>query len=122
MSPVEHEAKVLVSGANGFIAVWVVKALLDAGYAVRGTVRDERKAVHLHKIFGSAGSRFETIVVEDITKSGAFDNAVTGVDAIAHTASTVSFAADDPNDANQAVRIALFCGCYHRRWRRWRYR
>ncbi len=30
-------------------------------------------------------------------QSGAFDDAVTGVDAIAHTASTVSFAADDPN-------------------------
>ncbi len=68
MSPVHQGEKVLVSGANGFIAVWVVKALLDAGYAVRGTVRDERKAEHLHKIFGSPGDRFETIVVEDITK------------------------------------------------------
>ncbi len=55
MSPVEHEAKVLVSGANGFIAVWVVKALLDAGYAVRGTVRDERKAMHLPQYLWQCG-------------------------------------------------------------------
>lgn len=69
MPPVEQKGKVLVSGANGFIAVWVVKALLDAGYAVRGTVRDDRKTVHLHKIFANVRSRFETVVIADITKA-----------------------------------------------------
>ena len=60
--------KVLVSGANGFIAVWVVKKLLEAGYSVRGTVRSESKGMHLKEIFKEYGDKFEVVVVEDITK------------------------------------------------------
>ena len=32
--PAVTKGKVLVTGANGYIALWVVKALLDQGYAV----------------------------------------------------------------------------------------
>lgn len=64
--------KVLVTGANGFLAVHVVKAFLDHGYSVRGTIRSPAKGVHLHKIFSSHGNRFETVVVKDITQVGLF--------------------------------------------------
>lgn len=37
MPTVSAPAKVLVTGASGFIAVWVVKTLLDQGYSVVGT-------------------------------------------------------------------------------------
>jgi len=37
MPAVTPPAKVLVTGASGFIAVWVVKALLEKGYKVVGT-------------------------------------------------------------------------------------
>ncbi|PPQ89828.1 hypothetical protein CVT25_007529 [Psilocybe cyanescens] len=90
---------VLVSGANGYIATWVVQALLEQGYAVRGTVRSEEKGKHLSEYFDSTpySSRFEWIVVNDIAKHGAFDEAVKGVDAIEHIASqNISF--DRPND------------------------
>ena len=60
----------LVSGANGFIAVWVVQDLLQAGFSVRGTVRSEGKAAHLKKLFGSYGDKFEIVVVADITQVG----------------------------------------------------
>ncbi len=66
--PAISSGKVLVSGANGFIAVWVVQDLLKAGYSVRGTVRSEAKANHLHKLFASYGDKFECVVVSDITK------------------------------------------------------
>ncbi|KAJ7820077.1 NAD(P)-binding protein [Mycena olivaceomarginata] len=59
--PAVTSGKVLVSGANGFIAVWV-------------------KAAHLHETFASYGDKFELIVVPDITQEGAFDEAVKGVD------------------------------------------
>ncbi|KAI0046928.1 NAD(P)-binding protein [Auriscalpium vulgare] len=36
MSPVSAPAKALVTGANGYLAVWVVRRLLEAGYSVRG--------------------------------------------------------------------------------------
>ncbi|KAG6884850.1 hypothetical protein C0993_007783 [Termitomyces sp. T159_Od127] len=79
--------KILVSGANGYIAIWVVRRFLEKGYAVRGTVRSVDKGRYLENYFKSYGDKFEVAIVEDITKEGAFDEAVKGVDAIAHTAS-----------------------------------
>ena len=66
MPTVQPPAKVLVSGANGFIAIWVIKALLDQGYAVRGTVRSLEKGNYLKKVFEEKGDRFELVVVRDI--------------------------------------------------------
>ena len=66
--PALDSGKVLVTGANGYIAVWIVKSLLEAGFAVRGTVRSESKAAHLRSLFRSSGDKFETVVVPDITK------------------------------------------------------
>lgn len=99
MPAVNSPAKILVTGANGYIAVWTVKDFLDQGYAVRGTVRSEQKMTHLHNIFATEieQGRLELVVVADITQSGAFDEAVKGVDAIAHTASPFHFQANDPN-------------------------
>ncbi|KAJ7490826.1 D-lactaldehyde dehydrogenase [Mycena latifolia] len=88
--------KVLVSGANGFVAIWVVRALLEQGFSVRGAVRSIDKGKHLSELFSSYGDKFELTVVPDITKEGAFDEAVKGVDAIEHTASPFHFNADDP--------------------------
>jgi len=61
-------------------------------------VRAEYKAAHLRKTFASYGDKFEAVVVEDITKEGAFDEAVQGVDAIAHTASPFHLKADEPDE------------------------
>ncbi|KAH6904335.1 D-lactaldehyde dehydrogenase [Coprinopsis sp. MPI-PUGE-AT-0042] len=67
----------------------VAQALLSKGYSVRGAVRTAEKGKHLKEVFASYGDKFELVVVPDITKEGAFDEAVKGVDAIAHTASPV---------------------------------
>jgi nucleoside-diphosphate-sugar epimerase len=113
MPTVSPPAKVLVSGANGFIAVWVIQTLLEKGYAVRGTVRSLEKGKYLKTLFEKYSDKFELVVVADITKvsgfclpisasitayhqEGAFDEAVKGVDAIEHTASPFHFNADDP--------------------------
>ncbi|KZT02608.1 NAD(P)-binding protein [Laetiporus sulphureus 93-53] len=96
--PVVATGTVLVTGANGYIAMWVVRTLLQAGYSVRGTVRSEGKAKHLRQVFASYGNKLEILIVEDITRQGAFDEAVKGVDAIEHTASPFHFKADDPEE------------------------
>ncbi|KAJ7902199.1 hypothetical protein B0H13DRAFT_2335734 [Mycena leptocephala] len=70
--------KVLVSGANGFIATWAVRTLLEEGFSVGGAV--------------------QLVVVSDITQDGAFDEAVKGVDAIEHMASPVHLNADNPDE------------------------
>jgi nucleoside-diphosphate-sugar epimerase len=44
MPAVDLGSEVLVTGANGYIAVWVVRVLLERGFAVRGTVRSESKS------------------------------------------------------------------------------
>lgn len=66
--PAISSGKVLVSGANGFIAMWVIKKLLEDGFSVRGTVRSESKGVHLKETFKEYESKLEVVVVEDFTK------------------------------------------------------
>ena len=97
MVTVSPQAKVLVTGANGYLATWVIKKYLEAGYSVRGAVRSISKSAFLKDKFGHYGDRFEIVVVEDIAKDGAFDEAVSGVDAIAHTASPVEINPTNPD-------------------------
>ena len=68
MPAVQPPAKVLVSGATGFIAAWVVKNLLERGYVVRGTARSLAKGGFLKTLFASYGDRFELVVVEDVAQ------------------------------------------------------
>jgi len=60
--------KVLVSGANGYIAMWVVQTLLEQGYTVRGAVRSAEKGKRLREYFHPYGDKVEWVVVEDIMK------------------------------------------------------
>jgi len=98
MPAVLPPAKVLVTGASGFIAAWVVKTLLEKGYKVVGTVRSEKKGNYLKNLFKDHADRFSFVIVEDIEKEGAFDEAVVGCDAVEHTASPFHFKADDPQE------------------------
>ena len=56
----------MVTGANGFVAVWVVQELLEHGFAVRGTVRAESKATYLSDRFEAYGDKFEFAIVPDM--------------------------------------------------------
>lgn len=71
---------VLISGVNGYIAARVAEAFLDAGYAVRGTVRNVASADGMKKVFAERqlAADFEVVEVKDITADGAFDAAVQG--------------------------------------------
>ena len=68
MPAIQSPSKVLVSGANGSIATWIIRNLLEHGYSVRGTIRSANKGGHLEEYFGSYGDKFEVAIVEDITK------------------------------------------------------
>ena len=64
MPAISPPAKVLVTGASGYIAIHVVKALIDRGYFVRGTVRSDKKGEYIRNLFGA--DKFEWIVVPDM--------------------------------------------------------
>ncbi|KAF8506198.1 hypothetical protein BU17DRAFT_57840 [Hysterangium stoloniferum] len=68
MPSVQPGSRVLVTGASGFVATWVVKTLLEQGFLVRGTVRSETKGDYLRKLFASYGEKFDYVIVEDISK------------------------------------------------------
>ncbi|EGU76106.1 hypothetical protein FOXB_13403 [Fusarium oxysporum f. sp. conglutinans Fo5176] len=91
---------VLITGATGFVASHVTRQLLQRGYKVRGTVRDQAKAQWLiddhFKSYADSGS-YELVTVPDLSAAGAFDEAVKSVSAVAHIASVLDF---DPNPNN----------------------
>lgn len=93
----ETVPRVLVTGANGFIASHVCKMLLSKGYRVVGTVRDpsnEHKVGHL-KAMDGAGERLE-LVAADLLDPHAFDEVVKGVSVVYHTASPFFYGSDNP--------------------------
>lgn len=71
---------VLVTGASGFIATHIVDQLLLAGYHVRGTVRDEKKAAWTTEFFTQrhGAGKFSALIVPEMSIPGAFDEAVKG--------------------------------------------
>ena len=80
---------VLITGGTGYIGSWVVKGLLEKGYTVRLTVRDESKKnkyQHFTEIEKSAKGKLE-LWQADLLKEGSFDEAAIGSHAIIHVAS-----------------------------------
>lgn len=74
---------VLVTGANGHVAQHFVDQLLaiPGGPRVRGTVRLEASAKQISAFYAVRGiqsKRLEFVVVPDMIKEGAFDEAVKG--------------------------------------------
>ncbi|MCI20182.1 tetraketide alpha-pyrone reductase 2-like, partial [Trifolium medium] len=79
-----------VTGGTGFIAAYLVKALLEKGHTVRTTVRnpdDLEKVGYLTELSGDK-ERLK-ILKADLLVDGSFDEAVSGVDGVFHTASPV---------------------------------
>ncbi|KAI0754743.1 NAD(P)-binding protein [Daedaleopsis nitida] len=101
--PAVTSGKVLVTGANGFVAGWITKTLLEHGFSVRATVRSPGKADPIGEALSAHREHLEFAVVKDITQAspfhaGAFDEAIVGVDAIVHAASPVILTAYHPDE------------------------
>lgn len=99
--------RALVTGASGFLAIHIVKILLERGYSVVGTVRSQSKAEYLHNIF--KGLPFETTLVEDIGAPGAFDKVFQNdkkITNVLHTASPMNTPKVDP--AKEVLEPALY--------------
>ncbi|KAH8879158.1 NAD(P)-binding protein [Thozetella sp. PMI_491] len=86
---------VLVTGASGYIAAHVIQNFLDAGYKVRGTVRNESTAKKVQDSHPNHADALSFAIVPDIAAPGAFDEAVKGIDGVIHTASPFILNATD---------------------------
>jgi len=73
---------VLVTGASGFVAAHVLHDFLGAGYNVRAAVRSESTANKVRKTHGKYGDALSFAIIPDIAATGAFDEAVKGVDGV----------------------------------------
>ncbi|KIO34383.1 hypothetical protein M407DRAFT_64532 [Tulasnella calospora MUT 4182] len=82
---------VLLTGVNGFVAVTILKKLLERGHTVVGTVRSESKTTFLRDRFRAAvaSDKLRFAIVDDITVPGAFDQVLRTYqfDAVLHTSS-----------------------------------
>ena len=86
-------AKVLVTGASGFIALHCIDQLLKAGHSVRGTLRTMSRASEVCEAVGEFSDRLE-FAYADLTGDDGWIEATVGCEYVLHTASPVP--RDDP--------------------------
>ena len=99
---------ILVTGAAGYVASWVVAQLLQAGHRVHGTVRslsDTHKTQHLSALAAQFPGRL-TLFAADLESPGSFDAAMQNCTHVIHVASPYFF--EKPKDPmRQLVQPAL---------------
>ena len=80
---------ILVTGATGYIAGWIIERLLNQGYTVHATVRDpskKNKIQHLYDLAEQSSGQIHFFKA-DLLESGAFDESMKGCEVVIHTAS-----------------------------------
>ncbi|KAF3628075.1 Tetraketide alpha-pyrone reductase 2 [Capsicum annuum] len=104
-----------VTGGTGFIAAYLIKALLLKGHIVRTTVRDPNNADKVGFLWELEGAKERLKIMKaDLLVEGSFDDAIQGVDGVFHTASPVLVPYDDNIQASFTFSLLLhFCLNYH---------
>ena len=99
--------RICVTGAAGFVAGHIITKLLQDGQYVHGTVRDlgnDDKRSHLDALVQAFPGRLE-LFEADMLRPGSLDSALTGCDALIHTAARVILAARDPQ--HEIIDVAV---------------
>lgn len=80
---------ILVTGATGYIASWIIKKLLEEGHTVHATVRNlDKKESYAHLTAISQQSRGHLrLFAADLLQEGSFDEAMQDCEIVIHTAS-----------------------------------
>jgi len=108
MGFIDKNKPILVTGATGYIASWIIKYLIEEGYSVHGTVRslaNKDKIAHLEEI-SEQGKGTLQLFESDLLKPGSFNKAMQNCELVLHTASP--FFVQGIKDAeNQLIKPAL---------------
>ncbi|MCR9136165.1 MAG: aldehyde reductase [Alphaproteobacteria bacterium] len=89
---------VLVTGATGFLAGWLVKRLLEEGFTVHAAVRDpanEAKIAHLKKLADELPGTIRFFEA-DLLNDGSYGDAMKDCSIVFHTASPFITSVEDP--------------------------
>jgi nucleoside-diphosphate-sugar epimerase len=89
--------KVLLTGANGFVASHILSGLVERNYHIVATVRTEQKAQEIIKLHPTWKNNITFVYIPDIAAEGAYDEAfrISEFDYIIHNASPLNFSAKE---------------------------
>ena len=98
MTKIDKNKPVMVTGATGYVAGWLVKRLLDEGLNVHAPVRDPNnpeKLKYLNQIAESAPGEIKYFKA-DLLDKGSYAEAMAGCQIVFHTASPFKIDVVDP--------------------------
>ena len=98
MTTIDKSKPVLVTGATGYVAGWLVKKLLEEGITVHAAVRNpdnEKKLAHLNAIAAQAPGSIQYFK-SDLLEPGSYKEAMEGCELVYHTASPFTLDIKDP--------------------------
>lgn len=81
-------SKILITGANGYIASHVVDQLLSLGYVVRGTIRSPKPWLNQYFDEKYGVNTFETCILSSFADQSAIEHALDGIDGVVHLVQT----------------------------------
>ncbi|KAG6416363.1 hypothetical protein SASPL_123791 [Salvia splendens] len=86
-----------VTGASGYVAIWLVKFLLRKGYTVKASARNSNNAKKTQHLLALDGAKERLHLVKvDLLEEGSFDSVVDGCEGVFHTASPFFNNVTDP--------------------------
>ncbi len=99
-------ARVLVTGASGFLAQHVILQLLAKGYGVRGTLRSMKRAEEVRSVLAKHDARAKDMefIAADLSSDAGWAEAAKGCAFVQHIASP--FPAVHPRDEMELIRPA----------------
>jgi len=98
MTKIDPSKPILVTGANGYVASWLLKRLLEEGHTVHAAVRDPKnkeKLKHLDLLAADFKGSIKYFA-SDLLKEGSYKEAMEGCELVYHTASPFTSDFDDP--------------------------
>lgn len=98
MTQIDKSKPVMVTGATGYVAGWLVKKLLEEGLTVHAAVRDPQKKEKVQHLDALAANSPGSIKYfkSDLLKDGSYAEAMEGCELVYHTASPFVIDVKDP--------------------------
>jgi dihydroflavonol-4-reductase len=94
---------VLVTGGSGYIAGFLIRQMLDAGWQVHTTIRNPAREAGLRPLLGGDSETLQFFVA-DLTGDAGWAEAMAGCSHVAHVASP--FSTNAPRDENELIAPA----------------